>query len=188
MISYLGSLVLFSRAAGRAVSCRQTSLCVGSTPCVPATLGLPRSRVSVLSRLHCSGSRLLYMECALRCLRFQFSCPPQKHGLGWTCVLCLPRRSSSGRQELAGRTLPAAAPASVSTSRVPAPCVCSGELASSLDPPGGCRPSTISGSLWLETGGLFAVWWGRPPLGLSLPLSPPPCLLPLAGVSQSSTG
>ena len=26
------------------------------------------------------------------------------------------------------------------------------------DPPGGCRPSRISGSLWLETGGLFAVW------------------------------
>ena len=29
---------------------------------------------------------------------------------------------------------------------------------SSRDPPGGCRPSRISGSLWLETGGLFAVW------------------------------
>ena len=28
----------------------------------------------------------------------------------------------------------------------------------SRDPPGGCRPSRISGSLWLETGGLFAVW------------------------------
>ena len=27
----------------------------------------------------------------------------------------------------------------------------------SRDPPGGCRPSRISGSLWLETGGLFAV-------------------------------
>ena len=39
----------------------------------------------------------------------------------------------------------------------PAPvgCVCPG---SSRDPPGGCRPSRISGSLWLETGGLFAVW------------------------------
>ena len=27
----------------------------------------------------------------------------------------------------------------------------------SRDPPGGCRPSGISGGLWLETGGLFAV-------------------------------
>ena len=33
-----------------------------------------------------------------------------------------------------------------------------GELASSCDPPGGCQPSRISGSLWLQTGGLFAVW------------------------------
>ena len=35
--------------------------------------------------------------------------------------------------------------------------------------------------LWFETGSLFAVWWGTPSLGPSLPLSPPPCLLPLAG-------
>ena len=49
MVSYLGSLVQFSPAAGRAGHCRQTSLCVGSTPRVPATLGLPRTGVSVLS-------------------------------------------------------------------------------------------------------------------------------------------
>ena len=46
MISYLGSLVQFSPAAGRAGLCRQTSLCVGSTRRVPATLGLPRTGVS----------------------------------------------------------------------------------------------------------------------------------------------
>ena len=51
----------------------------------------PRSQVSVLSRLHCSGSWMLYMERALRCVRFQFSGPPQKRGLGCACVLCLPR-------------------------------------------------------------------------------------------------
>ena len=50
MISYLGSLVQFSPATGRAGRCRQiSSLCVGSTHCVPATLGLPRTGVSVLS-------------------------------------------------------------------------------------------------------------------------------------------
>ena len=49
MISYLGSLVQFSPAAGRAGRCRQTSLCVGSTRRVPATLGLPRTVVSVVS-------------------------------------------------------------------------------------------------------------------------------------------
>ena len=82
-----------------------------------------------------------------------------------------PGPSSSGCQELDGRLtgalslsavhlLPSTVPASVSgcASRVHAACVYSRELASSHDPPGGCPPSRISGSLWLETGGLFAVW------------------------------
>ena len=41
--------------------------------------------------LHCSGSRLLYMERALCSVEFQFSGPPQKCGFSCTCVLCLPR-------------------------------------------------------------------------------------------------
>ena len=49
MISYLGSLVQFSPATGRAGHCRQISLCVGSTRRVPATLDLPHTGVSVLS-------------------------------------------------------------------------------------------------------------------------------------------
>ena len=60
MISYLGSLVQFSPAAGRAGRCRQIPLCVGSTPHVPATLGLPRTGVSVLS-----PSTLLRLPAAL---------------------------------------------------------------------------------------------------------------------------
>ena len=48
-ISYLGSLVQFSPATGRAGRCRQISPCVDSTLSVPATLGLPRTGVSVLS-------------------------------------------------------------------------------------------------------------------------------------------
>ena len=62
MISYLGSLVQFSPAAGRAGRCRQMSLCGGSTPRVPATLGLPRTGVSVLS----PSSTLLRLLAALR--------------------------------------------------------------------------------------------------------------------------
>ena len=79
-----------------------------------------------------------------------------------------PGPSSSGSQELDGRTLPGcdapfplrglAQPQFLCTSSVHSPCVCSRELASSRDPPSGCRPSRISGSLWLETGGLLAVW------------------------------
>ena len=57
-------------------------------------------------RLRCSGSRLLSKKCALHCARFQPSGVPQKHGLGCACVLCLPRPSGSGSQELDGRTLP----------------------------------------------------------------------------------
>ena len=127
------------------------------------------------------------MECALRCARFQPSGPPQKPGTkSCACVLCLPRPSSSGSQELDGRALPGAARllpsalrASVSAcaGRVPVPCV-------SLQR--GCRPSRISGSLWLETGGLFAVRWGLWSLGPSLPLSPPRCLLPSVGLGRSA--
>ena len=57
---YLGSLVQFSPATGRVGRCRQTSLCVGSTPRVPATLGLPCTGVYVLS-----PSTLLRLPAAL---------------------------------------------------------------------------------------------------------------------------
>ena len=60
MVSYLGSLVQFSPAAGRAGRCRQIPMCVGSTRRVPATLGLPRTGVSVLS-----PSTLLRLPAAL---------------------------------------------------------------------------------------------------------------------------
>ena len=60
MVSYLGSLVQFSPAEGRAGRCRQRSLCVGRTHSVPATLGLPRTGVSVLS-----PSTLLRLPAAL---------------------------------------------------------------------------------------------------------------------------
>ena len=78
-----------------------------------------------------------------------------------------PGPSSSGSQELAGHTLPGCgAPSPLRgpslSFRTPVRCVWlvsfSRELGSSRDPPGGCGPSRISGSLWLETGGLFAVW------------------------------
>ena len=126
-------------------------------------------------------------------MRFQFSGTPQKHGFGSACILCLSRLSGSGSQGL-GRPLPgcgvpfpSVAPARAG--RVPAACVCSQGLASSLDPPGGgCRPSRISGSLYIETGGLFAVWEGVASLGLSLPLSRPPCLLPPAGMGRLFSG
>ena len=157
---------LFSGAVRREGRGGQMSLaCVGRTRSVPATLGLPLLMGVCFPRLHCSGSRLLSRERALSWVRFQFSGSPQKCGLGCTCVLCLPRPSSSGSQELDGRALPGCgAPSplcspslSFCARRLGVPCVCSGELVSSRDPPGRCQPSRISGSRWLETGSLFAV-------------------------------
>ena len=102
------------------------------------------------------------MERALRCVRYLFSCSPQNCDLGWACVLCLPRPSSSGSQELDRRTLPGcSAPSPLRgpslsfhaglsggpVSVLGSTCVYSWELASSRNPPGGCRPSKISGSL-----------------------------------------
>ena len=93
--------------------------------------------------------------------------------------------SSSGSQGL-GRPLPSAAPASISAANwLLVGCQ---QLVFVLRRCCGSRPSRISGSLWIETGGLFAVWEGMPSLGLSLPLSPPPCLLPPAGMGRSAPG
>ena len=156
----------FSPAAGRAGAAGRPRCVCGALAEFRPHWVCPAQGCLRFPRLHCSGSRLLCMERALRCVRFQFSSIPQKCGIGWACVLCLSHRSSSGSRELAGRTLPGrGAPSplrgpslSFCARQSGAPCVCSRELASSRDPPGGCRPSGISGSLRLEPGGLFAVW------------------------------
>ena len=119
MVSCLGSLVKSCCGEGGAL---QTALgCVGSTRCVPATLGFPRSRVSVLFL-----STLLRLPAALwgagpasRAVPVLGS--PQKHRLGWACVLCLPARAAQAARSLTGalslgavRLIPSAVPASVS--------------------------------------------------------------------------
>ena len=149
-------------------------MCVGSTHSVPATLGLPLIAACVLS-----PSTLLRLQVALqgvglevcelprpKLLRFRFLGTPQRCRLGWACVLCLPWRKQFRQPELVEHTLPRCSvpyslhspSPSFCTHWSGAPCVSSGELVSSCDPPGGCKPSRISGSLWLETGILFAVW------------------------------
>ena len=105
MVSCSGLLVQSCCREGRALQadiavCGEHSQCSGHTGFAPCR------GVLCFPRLCCSGSRLLYMERALHCLQFQFSGIPQKRGLGCACVLCLPRPSSSGSQELDGRTLP----------------------------------------------------------------------------------
>ena len=147
------------QCVGRTTVCGEDPQCSGHTGFAPA-------RGMCFPRLHCSGSRLLYRERALSWVRFQFSGTPQKRRLGWTCVLCLPRPSSSGHQELDGCPLPGcSAPSplccpslSFRVYLLGSPCVCSGELVSSCDPPSRCQPSRVSGGIWLETGNLFAIW------------------------------
>ena len=104
MFRFAGSVVL---RGGRGAAGRYHWRVRGG-PAVSGHTGFAPLTGVCFPRLHCSGSRLLYREQALRCMRFQFSGTPQKRGLGWACVLCLPRPSSSGRQEPDRCTLPGA--------------------------------------------------------------------------------
>ena len=129
--------------------------------------------------LPCSGSRPLYKEHALRCVQFQFSGTPQKPDSVAPAFCAFPGRSSSSSQELDGHTLPGCG--APSPLRGPSlsfrSCM---RLVFSCDPPSGCRPSRISGSLWLETGGLFAVLVGDAVSGAEFAPFPSP-LPPASG-------
>ena len=94
--------------------CKQIPLaCVGSACSVSATLGLPPLTACVFSQ-----STMLRLQVAqwgadpgLRALprskplRFRFSGTPQRHRLGWACVLCRSGLSSSGDQVRGEHTL-----------------------------------------------------------------------------------
>ena len=158
---------MFSCAAGREGRCRQMSLAgVGSTRSVPSTLGLPRSQVCafpvyIAQAPGCSIGSGPCVACGSSFRVFHKSADSDG-----PAFCAFPARAAQAAQSLtsilsrgAVRLLPhPAVPASFLTRRLGAPCVCSGGLVSSRDPPSGCQPSRISGSLWLETGRLFAVW------------------------------
>ena len=159
-------------------------------------MGLPPLTGVCFPRLPCSGSTLLSRERALSCVHFPglsrsdsgFRVLHKDADSVGPAFCAFPGQSSSGSRELDGCTLPGAVRLllrgpilSFHACRSGAPCVCSVKLDSSCDPPGKCRPARISGSLWLETGSLFAVWLGVTSLGPSLPLPAPPCLLPAVG-------
>ena len=168
-----------SRAAGREGRCRQMSLaCVGRTCSVPTTRFAP-ARVACFPRLRCSGSRLLSRERALSCVPFPGlsrsgsgfqlfhkradSVGPARTRLGLRFVPSPPEqlRPPGAFRELSPRvrrTSPSAP--QFRGALVRCGCVCTRQLASGCHPPGGRLPSRISGGLWLETGSLFAVWWG----------------------------
>ena len=90
MVSSLGSLVQFSPAAGRAGAADRCRCVWGALAEFRPHWVCPVQGCLCFPRLHCSGSRLLYMEWALRWVRFQFSGSPQKRGFGCACILSLP--------------------------------------------------------------------------------------------------
>ena len=79
--------------------CGEHSQCSGHTGFAPL-MGM------CSPRLHCSGSWLLYMELALRCVWFQFWVFHKSADLVGPVFFAFPGRSSSGSQELDGLTLP----------------------------------------------------------------------------------
>ena len=168
MVTYLGSLVQLCSGEGGTLQtniigmCWECSQCLGHTGFTPAhgvcafpvyTAQAPSYSAGELSKA-CPGL------CALprsKPLRFMFSSTPQKHRLGWACVLC----PSQVRAAQVTRSL---ASTVASTYHLPdpcrlvfwvynwhtfsgVPCVSSGELISGCDPPGRCRPSRIPRSL-----------------------------------------
>ena len=161
------SLVQFSPAAGRAGRCRQLSLCVGSTRCVPATLGLPRTGVSVLS------------PSTLRLLAALYGAGP--------ALSAVPVFGSSTTAQIRMRlrfvSSPAwAVPAAKGLALSPR-----ARRAFSLWGPSARRRSGLRKSSDRNRG-LFARWEGVASLGLSLPLAPSRCLLPPVGMGRLFSG
>ena len=156
---------------------------MGSSHRVLATLGLPRSRVcaSPIYTAQASSCSTWSEPCVACGSSFGYY-PKVQIRLGLHFVPSLAGVAQAARSLTGALSpgavclLPSAVPASVSmhTSQVPATYVCFWELASSQDPPGGCRPSRISGSLWLETGGLLQFGRGCHLWGQVCPFPHPP--------------
>ena len=92
---FLGSLVQSRCGEGGTLQTNNTGVC---SQCLGHTGFAPAHRVC-FPCLHCLGYRLLYQELSVagpglyalrrsKPLRFRYSGSPQRHRLGWACVLC----------------------------------------------------------------------------------------------------
>ena len=120
MVSCLGSLVQLCCGEGGALQtdisvCGEHSQCSGHT-------GFARLTGVCSPRLHFSCSRLLYMERALCCVRFQFQLSHKNADLVGPAFCAFPGLSCSGIQELDERTLPGCS--APSPLRSPSLCFC----------------------------------------------------------------
>ena len=145
MVTYLGSLVQL--CCGEGGTLQTISLaCAGSACIVWTTLGLPPFMVPVLSL-----STLLRLQVALQgnCLKWVLGCvhfPGLSHSGGQVLGECtLPRWASESYHLPRPSRLVSWVCSGSAVSGVL--CVSSGELISGCDPPGGCQPSKIPGSL-----------------------------------------
>ena len=141
----------FRRAAGREGPCRQVSLAgVGRTRSVPATLGSPPLAACAfpVCPAPAPGWSLCYGPRVACGSSFQVL---HKSAASVGPGFCaFPAQAAQAARSLTGavspgavRLIPSSVPASVSRWSG-APSICSGELASSRDPPGACQPYRIS--------------------------------------------
>ena len=161
---------------GREGHCKQIlPVCVGSAHSVWITLGLPQLKAVCASWVYsaqdpgCSAGELSKAGPAFRALPrskllgFRFSGTPQRHRLGWACILCpFPGSRNSGDRVLGWLTIPGVlcilsppwsqpldflgVPQERRLRHAMSPLGgWGGGLISVCDPPGGGQPSRISG-------------------------------------------
>ena len=149
---YLVQVRLFGRAAGREGSCfpvyaaQAPSRSIWSMPCVAC---VPVFRYSTKAR---TRLRLRFVHSPAQAAQAARSLMgPLSPGVACLLTSAVPAFFHQRQSGACTFSPPPPQPQSL-----PAPVRCVRPV-SSCDPPSGCRPSRISGSLWLETGGLFAV-------------------------------
>ena len=145
--------------------CGECSQCLGHTGFAP-THSMCAFLAYTAQALGCCAGELSKVGPWLRVLprskplRFRFSGTPQRHRLGWACILCLSQVRAAPVTSLVSALSPGGQ--CVLSPPGPSPwvswvlcesdisgvlCVSSGELISDCYPPGGCQPSRIPGRL-----------------------------------------
>ena len=171
MVTYLGSLVQFCCGEGGTLQTNITGMCGEFSQCLGLTGFDPTHvcafLVDTAQAPCCPAEELSKASSGLRALprskplRFRFSGTPQRHRLGWACVLCPFQVQEAQATRCVASTLSQVCGASY---HLPGPirlfswgcsrsaisgvlCVSSGELISDCNPPGGCQLSRIPGRL-----------------------------------------
>ena len=170
MVTYLGSLVQLYCEEGGTLQTNITGICGECLQCMDHTGFAPAHGTSAFpvytaQSPGCSAGELSKVGSGFRALprskllRFRFSGTPQRHRLGWACVLCPPQVRAAQATRCLASALSQLGSASY---HLPGPsplvswvhcesavsgmlCISSGELISDCDPPGGCQPSRIPG-------------------------------------------